>query len=149
MTNLKDIQALLVTTIQAGPFDATGYFSNDLVVADTGESKDAIEAALNNRGFAVVVDLPIVSKTFTRFPGVAHSYVTIPVHVQVNVQVNSAGAAVSILEAVQHVFSAVLAYAEGDEADRFETEEEAFELIVTDSGLLAYVLWFRKMIALS
>jgi hypothetical protein len=157
MIDFKDIQTTARDTIKAfvdTPGGATeAYFANDLVEADTGTSKDTIENALNTRGVAVIVDLPISGGTFHRGVGVAETYVTLPVHVQVNQSQNtsSGGAGMNVLEVVQNVFAALLSYGDGDgeSADRFDTEEDALSLMANDAGLTAYVLWFRKLVPFS
>lgn len=146
MKELKDAQELLRSTIAD-----YSYFSGKTVIADVGLSKDAIEIAVNNSGFCVVVDLPIACDLMQRGPGVSECNVTFPVHVQVNPTVNAAngGAGVNVLEAIDSVCSAVLGYEGTDSTDRFEHEEKPFELVVNDAGLLAYVIWFRTMITLA
>lgn len=154
MIGLRDIQ-----TTARDVISASDYFSNapdgpaELVIADTGLSKDDIENSLNKRGIAVVVDFPLNAATFRRAPGVTHVYVTVPVHVQLNPVANADpeyGAHKDALTAVDEVAIAMMDYnPEGDEADRFELEEDAIDLLSSDAGLVAYVLWFRKLCVFS
>ncbi len=147
MTLLKDIQDLTVDTIALGTVALPDYFDNELVTKDIGLSKDRIENALNERGFVVVVDLPMRGKLYADGPGTAETYVTIPVCIQVNPTKNADVAQKDILEAVDTVCDALLAYGTG--AERFETEDDSFYLSVDDMGLLTYVLFFKKLVTLS
>jgi len=154
MISFRDIQPTARDVIAA-----SDYFSNapdgqaELVIADVGLSKDDIETALNKRGIAVVVDFPTNVATFRRSPGVTHAYVTVPVHVQVNPVANADpefGAGKNVLLAVEEIANALMAYdPEDDEADRFELEEDAIDLLASDAGLVAFVLWFRKLCVFS
>ena len=149
MISLRDIQTAARDVIASAP-----YFSNEpigpaeLVVADEGLSKDDIENALNTRGLAVVVDFPLQAQVMHRTSGATHCYVTVPVHVQLNPVANASdnGAHKSILLAVDEVLNAFMENNPGDdEADRFEIEYDAIDLILNDAGLVAYVLWLRKL----
>ena len=146
MTDLKDIQELARVTIAA---DA--YFAAALVVADVGLSNADIESALTNRGFAVIIDVPVDARSVYTTSGSIECYVTLPVHVQINPRENAkeGGAQVVITEAVEKVFAALLGYDTGEEADRFEADGDLFQLVAQSEGLWAYVLWFRKMVNLS
>lgn len=145
MIQLKDIQATAKTTIENASF-----FSGKSVFADVGLSRNEIEAALNTTGFCVVIDLPLGGKTFQRTQGVNQTYVLLPISVRVNPETNAStnGSNVSALEAVQEVALSLLAYSESDEADRFEIEDDAFDLTIDDAGILWYFLWFRKLVSL-
>lgn len=150
MTDLKDIQELQRDTIAAGPEEDPTYFSNESVIADDGLQGDAIEAALNNRGFVVIVDLPREPKTVADHPGVTHQQWCCPVWIQLNPQANATGAQKNILEAVQKVYSALFQYSDADQAEKFESDDEnPGDLFVNDAGTQTYLLRFHKLVALS
>ena len=147
MTDMADVQELCRDTIAAGPSDDVGYFADADVIADVGTSKNDIEAALGSRGFVVVVDLPIAGETFHESPVSVHTMVTVPVMLQFNQEINNAttGAGKGVLSAVDKAMSALLEYSATDEADKFTFGERPFELVVNDAGLVAYVLWVKKL----
>jgi hypothetical protein len=142
--HLKDIPTVAVDTLEGH-----AYFTGKTIIADDGTKRDTIETALLNSGFCVSVDLPIDASEMQDAPGVSETEILLPVHVQVNPEVNGAQATpVSILEAVENVFAALLGYSNG--ANRFTAlPSKPFELIVSDKGLTAYVCWLKKQIVLS
>lgn len=144
MIDLAEIQSLTRSTIAAGTVVQPTFFEDADVVADAGNGKDTIEQRLNTRGFCVVVDLPINGDVTSRAPASTQCDVLIPVHVQMNVNQNSSssGAGKNVLEIVDVVCSALLAYGTG--ADRYEHADPAFELVTNDQGAVAYVVWFKK-----
>ena len=150
MTDFSGVQDLARDLIKAGPAESPDYFLNDLVVSDDGTKRGEIEQALEDRGFVVIVDPPVSGKIYARAPGVAHSDVLIPIHVQVNPKTNPAGAGVSITVALQNVLAAILQWeADGDNANQFETDDTNFELVMGDDGLYAYVILLRKTVCFS
>lgn len=150
---LKDVQDLTRDTISAFETDdavPVAYFASDLVVADVGLSRSAIAEALAARGFAVIVDPPIVGKLFNSAPGTRHCSVLLMVHVQVNPRINDSetGAGVDIAEALQNVFSALIRYSDDNEIARFDFDdgEDLFHLVMDDASLIAYVVPIYKMV---
>lgn len=146
MIAFKDIQEAARNQIANA-----SYFSGEAVVSDKGTSRDAIDAALDSRGLVVVVTEPLSAETFSRAPGCNETYAEIIIAVQFNPIVNAsaAGAQKDLAEAVQEAASAVLGYASTDESDRFELQNNALELLITETGLRTYFLYFRKLFTLS
>lgn len=150
MTELKDIQQLARDTIFAGPEEDPAYFASDAVILDDGKKADEEEAALNDRGFVVMVDFPCEPKTESTNCGVVEQSWCIPVWVRVNPEKNPSGANKNILEAVQKIYSALFQYSDENQAEKFESDtENPGDLFVNDAGLTTYLIRFRKLIALS
>ena len=155
MIALKDIQQTARDLIKAGPSDDTTYFADETVVVDVGLSRDDIENALATRGFCVAVNVPLMASIYQNSPGGTLLDVVIPIDVQVNPTVNAedgTGAQKNILEALGNIFTALREYAENDEADRFELlegDQGGYQLVTLDSGLLMYVMLFKKLCAQS
>ena len=149
MIELKDIQSTIVSQIGAGTVASPTYFDGETIVADVGLSKDTIETALTTRGFCVIADLPIKGKVMMDTANVAETYVTCPVIVQLNPEINASatGAGKVLLEAVQNVVDAVLSYGTIG-SDRFELEDDCFHVSVDDGGLVTYIIMFRKLTSL-
>lgn len=139
MIEFKDIQSTARDTISAA-----AYFAGETVVAETGISRNDIEAALTGRGFSVVVDIPIKGDTTHRAPGTFQCSCLVPVTISINPETNPSGAKKSGPKAVQELFSALLAYSPDDEHDRFTSDDDAFDMIIDDAGLFRFFLWFRK-----
>ena len=154
MIALKDIQQTARDLIKAGPSDDTAYFADETVVVDVGLSRDDIENALATRGFCVAVNVPLMATIYQNSPGGTLLEAVLPVDVQVNPSVNAeaTGAGKNILEALGNIFTALREYSESDEADRFELlegEQGGYQLVTLDSGLLMYVMLFKKLCAQS
>jgi hypothetical protein len=150
MNTLTGLQELMRTTIAAGTVDLPTYFEDGDVIADVGQSRDAIEERRNTRGFVVTVDLPTQLRVTERAPAVTQCHAVVPVVVDVNPEVNTTtGSGKNILEIVDVVCSALLAYTGTDATDRFEHEEEAALLMTNDSGTVSYVIWFRANVVLA
>lgn len=125
------------------------YFAQEAVIADNGLQIHEIEKALDGRGFCVIVGMPVSgTKSDYDSENVTHlSYATLPIFIQVNPaqNVKSTGAQKEILVAIEEVFAALKTY-EDDAETRFEAESTDFELMIDDAGLLAYVVWVRKLV---
>jgi hypothetical protein len=144
MITLRDIQNDARDTIQG-----KSYFAQEAVIADNGLQIHEIEKALDGRGFCVVVGLPVTgTKLDMDSDNVTHlSYATLPVFVQINPAQNASatGAQKEVLVAIEEVWAALKTY-EDDDGTRFEAESTDFELVVDDAGLLAFVIWVRKLV---
>ena len=146
------IQQLARTTIFAGPRDDPTYFSSESVIADVGLSRDAIELALNGdgdtlaaRGFVVIVDFPIKAQVLERHAGMAQIVCTIPITVQIHSRNNAAGANKDAIKAIQKISSALLEYSGTEQGDTFFPDDDFFELMLADSGLLAFTTYWKKL----
>jgi hypothetical protein len=146
--NIKDIQGTARDTIAAATLDSVAYFEDADVIADVGLSADAIMQRLEARGFVVVVDIPLGVRTSQRAPSVTHGEVPFGVIVQVNPKINAEQLNRNVLEIVDVVCSAMLAYG-SDPTDRFEHDEEAVTLYVDDQGLLSYLILFHAQTVLA
>jgi hypothetical protein len=142
MIGLKDIQSTAADTIKASTF-----FSNLIVITDIGISRNEIESALTTTGFCVVVDMPLKGSVFQRAPGVSEIYTLLPFWININPEIN--GSTINALESVQELISAMLGFSSDDENDRFELEDDAFDLMISDAGLHSYLIMFRKLCSIS
>lgn len=147
MDALKDIQETTRATIAAGTFFAGWH-----IISEDGTKHDEIEAVLTSGpGRLVVVDPPHKGVTFREAPGSAIVMVTMDVSLIFNPKVNAAQPVVTnYAEAIAKLSATILAYgSESEEANRYEAADNFFQLVVTDEGLVHYLLSFQKLVSLS
>jgi hypothetical protein len=150
MDELKDIQLIAKEAIESYvPFDAdpaVAFFLDETVILEDGNKKNELETALSNRGFAIVVDMPVAIKVGERNVKVAHGEVFFAVNV---IKKPSAVSTIGLMHAVQNVIGALLSHGADNDNDLFEIADDACQMIVTDEGLQWYLLMFKKAVALS
>lgn len=130
-------------------------FSGEAVIKDEGYAHNDIEAALNSRGFVVVVR-PIFDARRTDTAGAAVNRMAVlearfDVDVGINPVRNQAGDNKSIIREVKHVIRALLDYVPTTPAgiknqnDNYSLAPDAVTLIADDPGEWSYALTFSKL----
>ena len=143
MITLKEVQAEAVALITAH-----AYFAGETVIEDVGMSDDAIGAALQDRGFCVVV-LPVLGGAMTsQGKGTAVLNVDLMVTLYVNPKTNAeAGKAnKDIVEAIEKLVAAVLDYDQCEKVpeSKFKLAPDAFNISTFDPGTFTYDVFFNR-----
>lgn len=154
MLSLSSIQTTVATAIAAASYFGTGSFSVAVpVIADDGNQHSAIEAALREAGFVVVIP-PILAATrvdqggHTRTALLSAEFV---VRILQNSEANASaiGAGRNIYDAIRAVTAAVLNITPAAGDRRFEASAGFITLVTYDDGLLGYDLAFSKLSAIN
>ena len=145
MMSLSSMQSTAAAAIAAN-----AYFTASPAVScivDDGLQDSTIENALRSMGCIVVI--PPILRAARRDVGAGKILLEaeMVVRVLVNPQVNAAtgGANRNIYQMVAAASQAIMAWVPGLGDRKFETAEEFFQLITSDSGLLSYDVYFTKL----
>jgi hypothetical protein len=143
MLRLHQLQAAAVDRIKAHD-----YFEGEVVLADRGKSLSAAETALKDRGFVVLVSLPLDATTTSQGAGLATALVTIAIRLEISLQIyaQSPGTFEDFIAAIIHAM--IDLPDPPNPRDRWQLDGQAFVLDDQDEGLLAAEIFFRKLVAL-
>jgi len=143
---LKDVRSTIKTAIAAAT-----YFSGITIVEDNGLSDDTIEGSLNTKGICVAI-APVLNGTLiegdlARTTHVARVTVWLGINSAVNDGVGGAGK--NIYEALSAIVDAVTGWTPPRGDLGFQLDEECYELVGYDPGLLAYHIYFLKLLTIT
>ena len=143
MIKLEDLQEHA-----RGLIAANAYFAGETVLAELGLSNDDREKALQTRGICVSV-LPLdEGRKSSQGAGAAVKSVSVIclLEIQPAVNASASGAQKEIYRAIRAVEASLLGYAPTNPTDRYSVNERAWDFSDHDSGLLAYLQNFTKLV---
>jgi hypothetical protein len=142
----EDVQHDAATTIAAH-----AYFAGESVIEDLGNQQSAIEAALRDRGFVLVVCPVLRGKVHSQGDGLCIINTDLFFQILLNPAVNSqsTGANKDLYLGLHNAVAALIEKNPTNPNDRYKLNpENGIELSSFDPGLWAYDVSFTKLAAL-